>query len=115
MLMALKRSQKGLTLVELLAVLVIVGIIAAIAIPAIGGTITKAKTNADVATDNMIKDAAMRYTIDTNQAATYTEDISELVTGGYLNATPSWQVSGSTKTTFTATLSTNSWAITLAQ
>lgn len=37
------KNEKGLTLVELLAVLVIVGIIAAIAVPAIGGVMNKAK------------------------------------------------------------------------
>lgn len=87
MLMALKRNQKGLTLIELLAVLVIVGIIAAIAIPAISGTIEKSKTKADTASQLMIQEAALRYVIelDTEPAdgTTYTQET--LVTAGYLN------------------------------
>ncbi|WP_313234969.1 prepilin-type N-terminal cleavage/methylation domain-containing protein [Sporosarcina ureae] len=41
-----KLNQKGLTLVELLAVIVILGIIAAIAVPAIGNIINNSKVNA---------------------------------------------------------------------
>ena len=41
-----QKDQKWLTLIELLAVIVILGIIAAIAIPAIGGIIQKSKEDA---------------------------------------------------------------------
>ena len=40
------KNEKGLTLVELLAVIVILGIIAAIAIPSIGNIIENSKVNA---------------------------------------------------------------------
>ena len=40
------KDQRGLTLIELLAVIVILGIIAAIAIPSIGGIINKTKEDA---------------------------------------------------------------------
>ena len=40
------KNQKGLTLIELLAVIVILGIIAAIAIPSIGGIIHNSKKDA---------------------------------------------------------------------
>jgi type IV pilus assembly protein PilA len=43
------RNQKGLTLIELLAVIVILGIIAAIAVPAIGNVIEKSREKATVA------------------------------------------------------------------
>lgn len=46
MMKKLFKSEKGLTLIELLAVIVILGIIAAIAVPAIGGIINKTKDDA---------------------------------------------------------------------
>ncbi|WP_054024135.1 prepilin-type N-terminal cleavage/methylation domain-containing protein [Bacillus sp. FJAT-28004] len=97
MLMALKRNQKGLTLIELLAVLVIVGIIAAIAIPAIGGTISKSKTRADEASVDLIKEAMLRYVIDEETTGEKIVTIAELVSAGYLNSTVVWQ---NTATTF---------------
>ena len=43
------KNQKGLTLIELLAVIVILGIIAAIAVPSISGIIEKSKNDAAIA------------------------------------------------------------------
>lgn len=72
----LVKNQKGITLIELLAVIVILGIIAAIAVPAIGGMINKSRVNADKESYNIIEDAAIRYAM--------TEGILGL-TGGELN------------------------------
>jgi type IV pilus assembly protein PilA len=52
------KNDKGLTLVELLAVIVILGIIAAIAVPSIGGIINKSKDDAKVADALQIINAA---------------------------------------------------------
>ena len=57
----LRNKEEGFTLVELLAVIVILGIIVAIAIPAIGNVIEKTRTNADEAEVEMIVDAARLY------------------------------------------------------
>lgn len=91
-------NQKGLTLVELLAVIVVLGIIAAIAIPAIGGVIDKSKRNADEATLTLIKDAAIRYAMTENidSVTRANGNIQSLLIGnGYLN-------------NFSATLQSNS-------
>src|SRR5690606_35773290 len=52
------KNEKGLTLVELLAVIVILGIIAAIAVPAIGNIIQNTKDKAILADASNILSAA---------------------------------------------------------
>ncbi|MFB3160715.1 type II secretion system protein [Neobacillus sp. 179-J 1A1 HS] len=52
------KEQKGLTLIELLAVIVILGIIAAIAVPSILGLINNSKLDAHVANGQQMLNAA---------------------------------------------------------
>jgi type IV pilus assembly protein PilA len=73
------KNQRGLTLVELLAVVVILGIIAAIAVPNIGKLISKTEDDAKVAEGIQIINAAKIYanssklTFNASDAATLTE------------------------------------------
>nr|WP_309099766.1 prepilin-type N-terminal cleavage/methylation domain-containing protein [Fredinandcohnia onubensis] len=55
------KNQKGLTLIELLAVIVILGIIAAIAVPAIGNVIDKTEEKAAYTEAQQIIDSARLY------------------------------------------------------
>lgn len=76
-------KEEGFTLVELLAVIVILGIILAIAIPSIGGVINRAEGNANEAEEALVIDAARLYfTTESNPGNTVT--VTELVTAGYL-------------------------------
>lgn len=83
----LLRNEQGLTLVELLAVIVIIGILAAIAVPSISGLITKAKHQAHRANAQMIIDAARLKTVAEGFAGGAIT-VKELVDGGYLEKVP---------------------------
>lgn len=54
-------NKKGVTLVELLAVVVIMGIIAAIAVPTVGGLIQAQRDNAAAASWDQVEEAAKLY------------------------------------------------------
>ena len=77
------KGEKGFTLVELLAVIVILGIIVAIAIPAIGKVIDNAKTDANDAEITLITDAARLYEIQHDGGLPVT--VAELVKEGFLD------------------------------
>ncbi|RDI44157.1 type II secretion system protein [Falsibacillus pallidus] len=84
------KNQKGFTLVELLAVIVILGIIAAIAVPSIGGIIDKSKADAHRANALQIISAA-KIAVAANDSTIIvpsTPSVKQLVDGGYLDAIP---------------------------
>lgn len=68
------KDQKGLTLIELLAVIVILGIIAAIAVPSIGGLINKTKNDAKVSEAVQIVNAAKLFVTTNPKAQDLTHD-----------------------------------------
>ena len=91
-------NEKGMTLIELLAVIVIIAIIAAIAIPAIGNLIQNSRENALVADAQNIMAAASVYfaengeksevTAETLLKDKYLESTGEITTATVTKATP---------------------------
>lgn len=81
------KGEKGFTLVELLAVIVILGIIVAIAIPAIGNVIKNAKTDANKQEVALIIDAARLYEIREYKGAEddFSVTVTELMEKNYLD------------------------------
>lgn len=80
----LLKKEKGFTLVELLAVIVILGIIVAIAIPAIGSIIDNAEEGATKAEIQLVTDAARLYDIQEG-IVNDTTTVQNLIDAGYLD------------------------------
>ncbi|PIC98791.1 prepilin-type N-terminal cleavage/methylation domain-containing protein [Sporosarcina sp. P29] len=90
------KSQRGLTLVELLAIIVILGIVAAIAVPAIGKVVENNHIKATKGEAMIMLEAAQLYFIETPvkfgrewQAASLPDLVSQgyMESQGYLNTT----------------------------
>ncbi|MCM3758102.1 type II secretion system GspH family protein [Sporosarcina aquimarina] len=73
------KNEKGLTLVELLAVIVILGIIAAIAVPSIGNIIENSRQKAILADASNAMEAANLYFVENPEKSTV--DLAELKKG----------------------------------
>ncbi len=89
---ALRRAQRGFTLIELMVVMAIISIIVTIAVPIYQKSITRAKES--VLRNNLFTIRTMidEYTVDKQKAP---ETLQDLVSEGYLRQVPQDPMTGS--------------------
>lgn len=80
----LKKDERGLTLVELLAVIVILAIVGAIAVVAIGNVMENSRQDAHIANAQQVISSAQLYEAGGGEIGTE-HDAQVLITDGYLD------------------------------
>ena len=85
------RRDAGFTLAELVIVVLIVGLLAALAVPNVSGAIMRAKETALLENLRVMRNAIDDYHAD---KAAYPETLSDLVTQRYITAIPDDPVAG---------------------
>lgn len=80
------KNEKGLTLIELLAVIVILAIVAAIAIPAIGNIIENSRSKAVVSDAINVMNSANMYFTDNSVKDGESVNLTALTSGGFLES-----------------------------
>ena len=73
------KRENGFTLIEVLAVIIIIGVLGAVVIPKLASTTANARRKADVATAHQVKSALDRYQLETGA---YPKDADLTVTAG---------------------------------
>ena len=81
----MKLNKKGFTLVELLAVIVILAVIMLVAVTAVGPAITNSKRGAFFSTLSSVEDAAALYATTQGLTSSKCVTITELINAGHLN------------------------------
>jgi general secretion pathway protein G len=94
------RRQSGFTLVELMVVMLIISVLAAIAIPAFIASIKSAREAVLKEDLHIMRQAIDSYTMDKQKGP---QSLDDLVQGGYLKEVPSDPMTHSTTTWVTAT------------
>ena len=91
MLKMLKNNEKGFSLVELMVVVVIIGVLVAIAIPVYNITTDKAEEGACHANQRMIEGAASQHAMNTDKSINEVDinDLKEYFNNGTLPTCPS--------------------------
>jgi general secretion pathway protein G len=96
---AIRNSEAGFTLVELMIVMLIIGVLAAVAIPSFVASIRNAKEAALREDLHVMRDAIDSYTMDKNKAP---QSLDDLVQNGYLKVIPQDPFTHSRETWVTA-------------
>ena len=95
-----KSTESGFTLVELMVVMLIIGVLAAIAIPSFIGSIKNAKEAVLKEDLHVLRNAIDSYTMDKNKAP---QSLDDLVQNGYLKTIPQDPMTHSAETWVTST------------
>ena len=94
-----RRQEGGFTLVELMIVMLIIGVLSAVAIPSFISSIRNAKEAALKEDLHVLRDAIDSYTMDKNKAP---QSLDDLVQNGYLKSIPEDPMTHSRDTWVTA-------------
>ena len=81
----LRRNEQGFTLIELMVVVIIIGILVAIAVPLYGGVQARARENACAANVRTLNGAVAMHHAETGE---FPADMDELVDSGVLQDVP---------------------------